>query len=131
MKNLVDLKLHKKSKQLELSYEDGSSHQLSCEFLRVLSPSAEVRGHGVGQETLQFGKKEVAISGIEPTGNYGVKLIFDDGHDSGIYSWDYLWELGENQESLWEKYLDKLHEAGKSRLPESSVVKFVPLKPSK
>ena len=128
MPNLIDLKLHKKSKQLELSYDDNSSFQLSCEFLRVHSPSAEVRGHGVGQETLQYGKKEVGISAIEPTGNYGVKLVFDDGHDSGIFSWEYLRELGENQESLWEAYLDKLHTEGKSRNPDSSVVRFVPLK---
>ena len=128
MPNLIDLKLHKKSKQLELCYDDNSSFQLSCEFLRVHSPSAEVRGHGVGQETLQYGKKEVGISAIEPTGNYGVKLVFDDGHDSGIFSWEYLRELGENQESLWEAYLDKLHTEGKSRNPDSSVVKFVPLK---
>ena len=88
---------------------------LSCEFLRVYSPSAEVRGHGVGQETLQIGKEEVNISAIEPVGNYAVKLTFTDGHDTGLYSWDYLYYLGENYEALWLEYIGKLDAAGHKR----------------
>lgn len=118
------IKLHKKSRQLELVYGDGHAHRLSCEFLRVHSPSAEVRGHGQGQEVLQTGKIDVEITDLIPTGNYALQLVFSDGHDSGIYSWSYLRELGDNQDELWQDYLAKLERAGASRDPEESVVKF-------
>ena len=118
------IELHKRSGILALSYADGSSYQLSCEFLRVHSPSAEVQGHGPGQEVLQIGKKHVAIEKIIPVGHYAIQLIFDDGHDSGIFSWRYLEELGENQEEKWQAYLDKLHEAGKGRDPEVQVIRI-------
>ena len=111
----VEIKLHQKSRVLEISFDDGKSYRLSCEYLRVYSPSAEVRGHGPGQEVLQEGKKEVEIAAIEPIGNYAVKLVFSDGHDTGLYSWDYLYDLGVRQDELWEKYLSRLESAGASR----------------
>ncbi len=117
--------LHQKSRELELGYENAS-YRLPCEFLRVHSPSAEVKGHGPGQEVLQAGKKHVAITDIKPVGHYAVQLIFDDGHDSGIYSWDYLRELAENQQHLWQAYLDRLHAAGASRDPDAQVLHFEP-----
>ena len=116
------IKLNKKSRQLELLYPDGGHYQLSCEFLRVFSPSAEVRGHGRGQEVLQTGKLNVAIRDIIAVGNYAIQLVFDDGHDSGIYSWGYLRELGENQHNLWQDYLLRLHKADASRDPDEQVV---------
>ncbi len=119
------IKLHKKSRQLELHYADGSHYQLSCEFLRVFSPSAEVRGHGRGQEVLQTGKLNVEIRDIIAVGNYAIQLVFDDGHDSGIYSWRYLRELGENHQTLWEGYLAELREANASRDPDEQVVTLV------
>ena len=94
MNSPTAIQLHQHSRNLELSYADGSSYSLSCELLRVCSPSAEVRGHGEGQEVLQVGKKNVGISAIEPVGNYAVRLIFDDGHNTGLYTWSYLYELG-------------------------------------
>ncbi|MEY3724274.1 MAG: hypothetical protein RLZZ365_209, partial [Pseudomonadota bacterium] len=97
-KNLI---VHENSKVLELQFDNGKSYRLPFEFLRVYSPSAEVRGHGPGQEVLQTGKREVGIANIEPVGHYAIKPTFSDGHDSGLYSWDYLYELCENQESLW------------------------------
>lgn len=109
------IKFHSKSQMLELAWNDEPSKQLSAELLRVLSPSAEVRGHGVGNEVLQFGKKEVRILKLEPTGNYALKITFDDGHDSGLYNWAYLQNLCQNTEQLWQAYLDKLQDAGKSR----------------
>ncbi len=109
-----DIKLHKQSATLELDYADGSKHSLSAEFLRVHSPSAEVRGHGEGQQVLQLGKRRVKLLNIEAVGNYAVKLSFDDGHDTGIYSWPYLYELCSEEKSLWNKYLDKLRAAGGS-----------------
>ena len=102
---------------MEISFDDGKSHRLSCEYLRVYSPSAEVRGHGPGQEVLQEGKRDVEITAIEPVGNYAVKLVFSDGHDTGLYSWDYLYSLGENQARLWQQYLDRLALAGLYREP--------------
>ena len=118
------IQLHKQSQQLELHY--GSEHfLLSAEFLRVHSPSAEVKGHGPGQEVLQYGKQDVAISRIERAGNYALKLVFDDGHDTGIYTWDYLYQLGKDQQQLWDQYLQALHQAGKSRQANTSVVRFV------
>lgn len=100
---------------LTLSYEDGKQLDLSAEYLRVYSPSAEVRGHGPGQETLQVGKEKVFISDIEPTGHYAVKLVFSDGHDSGIFDWNTLYDLGVNQEEYWADYLARLADAGHER----------------
>ena len=111
----TDIILHQQSRILEIAFEDGKRFRLPCEFLRVLSPSAEVRGHGPGQETLQTGKREVNISAVEPVGNYAVKLIFSDGHDTGLYSWDYLYTLGIDQDTLWQDYLQRLDKAGASR----------------
>jgi DUF971 family protein len=114
----VEIRLHQKSHVLEVGFDDGKSYRLSCEYLRVYSPSAEVRGHGPGQEVLQEGKKDVEIVAIEPVGHYAVKLVFSDGHDTGLYSWDYLYSLGENQPRLWQQYLDRLALAGVYREPE-------------
>ncbi|MEE9331827.1 MAG: DUF971 domain-containing protein [Methylophilaceae bacterium] len=111
----IDIKLHQASKLLEIKFNNNTECKLSCEFLRVYSPSAEVKGHGAGQEVLQIGKEEVNISGIEPVGNYAVKLIFTDGHDTGLYSWDYLYYLAENYEKLWLEYIGKLEAAGHKR----------------
>ena len=107
--------VHQQSKVLELSYENGNTYRLPFELLRVLSPSAEVRGHGPGQETLQTGKREVLIANLEPVGHYALKPSFSDGHDTGLYSWDYLQHLCENQELLWKEPLDKLAAAGLDR----------------
>jgi DUF971 family protein len=107
--------VHQQSKVLELSYENGEIYRLPFEFLRVLSPSAEVQGHGPGQETLQTGKRDVLIANIEPVGHYALKPSFSDGHDSGLYSWDFLYFLCENQEQLWKEHLDKLAAAGLDR----------------
>ncbi len=109
--------LHAASKVLELAFDDGRSFRLECEFLRVYSPSAEVRGHGPGQEVLQVGKRGVGIKAIEAVGNYAIQPIFDDGHDSGIYAWDYLYWLGEQHDALWTDYLNRLAAAGASREP--------------
>jgi DUF971 family protein len=111
----TEIKLHKQSRLLEVAFDDGSRFNLPCEYLRVFSPSAEVRGHGPGQETLQVGKKDVEITAIEPVGHYAVVLVFSDKHDSGIYSWDYLHDLGVNQERYWQNYLQRLEAAGESR----------------
>jgi DUF971 family protein len=111
----AEIKLHQASRLLELAYADGTRFQLPCEFLRVYSPSAEVRGHGPGQEVLQIGKREVQIAAIEPVGTYAIKLAFSDGHDTGLFSWDYLYEIGRNQEALWQRYLERMREAGASR----------------
>lgn len=108
----TDIRLHQKSHVLEVSFDDGNIYKLPCEYLRVYSPSAEVRGHGVGQEVLQVGKEGVNIIAIEPVGNYAVKIYFDDGHNSGLYSWDTLYNLGKHQQELWQEYLDRLREAG-------------------
>jgi DUF971 family protein len=110
----LTINVHKKSATLELVYPDVT-HELSAEYLRVFSPSAEVKGHGPDQAVLQFGKKDVQFKDIEPQGNYALKLIFSDGHDSGIFSWDYLFELACNQQSNWTEYLESLEKAGKSR----------------
>jgi len=111
----TDIKLHQKSRVLELHFDDGFECNLTCEYLRVNSPSAEVQGHGPGQEVLQFGKQDVGINDLVPTGNYAVKIIFDDGHDSGLFTWDYLHGLGKQYEKNWQDYLGKLEAAGKSR----------------
>ena len=111
----VEIKLHQVSRRLELTFDDGKTFQLPCEFLRVYSPSAEVRGHGAGQETLQVGKKNVEIKAVEPVGNYAVQLAFSDGHNTGIYSWDLLYDYGLRQDELWAQYLERLAQAGASR----------------
>ncbi len=116
------IKLHKRSRLLEVHF-GVDIFQLEAEFLRVLSPSAEVRGHG--KPVLQTGKLHVAISGVEMVGQYAIKLIFDDGHDSGIYDWSYLYELCHNQESLWREYLTVLRSAGASRDPDVAVVRLL------
>lgn len=118
------IQLHKQSQQLEIHF-DSNAFKLSAEFLRVHSPSAEVMGHGPDQAVLQFGKKDVAITKIERAGNYAIKLFFDDGHDSGIFTWNYLYELCTTQEKLWQAYLDALLNAGKTREKDTSIVKFV------
>ncbi|HUH38026.1 MAG TPA: DUF971 domain-containing protein [Spongiibacteraceae bacterium] len=119
----TQIKLHKKMRELELVYGD-TSHRLSCEFLRVHSPSAEVRGHGAGQETLQPGKRHVQITAIKPVGNYAIQLSFDDGHDTGLYSWQYLDELCRNHDAYWQAYLDGLAAAGLSRDPDVQVIRI-------
>jgi DUF971 family protein len=117
----TEIKLHQQSRILEVAFNDGSRFNMPCEYLRVFSPSAEVRGHGPGQEVLQVGKKNVEIKAIEPVGQYAVVLVFTDGHDSGIYSWDYLYDLGKKQDFYWQAYLRRLEEAGESREPKSIV----------
>ena len=116
------IKLHKASRTLELHYGE-QRYLLSAEFLRVHSPSAEVQGHG--NPVLQYGKQQVALTGIEPTGNYALKLIFDDGHDSGLYSWHYLHQLATRQDELWQDYLQRLNAAGRSRDPDESAVRLM------
>jgi DUF971 family protein len=111
----TEITLHQKSRVLEIGFSDGCQFRLPYEYLRVYSPSAEVRGHGPGQEVLQIGKREVEIRGLEPVGSYAVQPAFSDGHSTGIYSWDYLYELGQNQDRLWAEYLSKLEAAGASR----------------
>jgi DUF971 family protein len=117
MKPLVpqSLVVHQQSKVLELGYADSSNYRLPFEYLRVFSPSAEVRGHGPGQEVLQTGKRNVSILNIEPVGHYAIKPTFTDGHDSGLFSWEYLYELCVNQEQNWQEHLEKLAQAGKDR----------------
>ena len=122
--NPTKINYHKQTRELELLYADRSFH-LSCEYLRVFSPSAEVKGHGEGQEILQTGKINVSITNVEPVGNYALKLIFDDGHDSGIYTWEYLRELCETYEEKWQGYLQLLEAAGASRDPNESVVRLL------
>ncbi|MCH8976895.1 MAG: DUF971 domain-containing protein [Proteobacteria bacterium] len=111
----VSIKLHQKSRILEISFSDGQNFDLSCELLRVYSPSAEVKGHGPGQSVLQTGKENVSIEKVEPVGHYAVKLIFNDGHNTGLYSWAYLYNLGENKDELWKDYLQGLEDAGYQR----------------
>ncbi len=114
----TDIKLHQKSRILEVAFDDGTRYQFPCEYLRVYSPSAEVRGHGPGQEILQVGKENVNITNIEPVGTYAVCLYFDDGHNTGIYSWDWLKQLGADQDKLWPQYLERLKAAGHTRKPQ-------------
>jgi DUF971 family protein len=113
----TEIKLHQKSRVLEVWFSDGSRFELPFEFLRVYSPSAEVRGHGPGQEVLQVGKKEVDILNLEPVGSYAVQPHFSDGHATGIFSWDYLYEIGVNRASMWQTYLKRLEAAGAKREP--------------
>ena len=113
----TEVKLHQSSRILEIAFPDGQRFRLPYEFLRVYSPSEEVRGHGPGQEVLQVGKKEVDILSLEPVGSYAVQPHFSDGHATGIYSWDYLYEIGANRESMWRAYLERLEAAGARREP--------------
>lgn len=113
----TEIRLHRRSHLLEVTWADGTRFELPCELLRVYSPSAEVRGHGAGERILQTGKKHVNITAVEPVGNYAVKLGFDDGHDTGLYTWDFLRDLGENREQYWSDYLRELEQANASRLP--------------
>ena len=115
----TEINLHKLSRILELTFDDGSRFELPVEYLRVYSPSAEVQGHGPGQEVLQVGKQDVNIDKIEPIGHYAVKLVFDDNHDSGIYSWEYLYNLGVTYEERWQDYLERLAAAGHQRKADS------------
>lgn len=127
----LNIVLHSASHVLEVEFDNGQVFKLPFEFLRVYSPSAEVRGHGAGQETLQVGKKDVTITALQPVGHYAVQPIFSDGHTSGIYSWDYLYEIGVNQSRLWAQYLAQLEAAGASRVagaPENAA--YTPQAPS-
>jgi len=112
-----EIKLQRKSRRIVVSFDDGSHFELPFEYLRVHSPSADVQGHGPGQEILQKGKENVMVTEIEPVGHYAVRLIFDDGHDSGLYTWEHLYELGAEKESRWQAYLDRLKAAGYARQP--------------
>jgi DUF971 family protein len=115
----TEISLHKKSRMLEVAFADGNRFSLSCEFLRVYSPSAEVMGHGPGQEVLQVGKRDVDITAVEPVGNYAVRLVFSDGHDSGLFTWKYLYELGTFRDTMWAHYLRRMEDAGASRDPQA------------
>ena len=122
----TEIKLHQKSRLMEIAFSDGRSFSLPFEFLRVFSPSAEVRGHGPGQEVLQAGKREVDIVSLDPVGSYAVQPTFSDGHATGIFSWDYLYSLGTDQERLWADYLQKLAAAGRGRDPEQGLTSVIP-----
>jgi DUF971 family protein len=111
----TEIKLHQRSRAMEVTFADGQIFRLPYEFLRVYSPSAEVRGHGPGQEVLQIGKQDVEITALEPVGSYAVQPAFSDGHSTGIFSWDYLYHLGQNQDKMWQEYLARLKAAGASR----------------
>jgi DUF971 family protein len=111
----TEITLHQVSRELEIAFDDGNRFRLSCEFLRIHSPSAEVRGHGPGQEILQVGKRQTEITAIEPVGTYAIKLVFSDGHDTGLYAWDYLYDLGINQHNYWQTYMTRLERAGATR----------------
>jgi DUF971 family protein len=108
----TELTVHNKSKVLDVAFDDGAAFSIPFELLRVYSPSAEVMGHGPGQEVLQTGKREVGIAGVEPVGNYAVQPTFSDGHNTGIFTWDYLYKLGSQKEALWATYMDRLHASG-------------------
>ena len=112
MPHPTDIKVRNRSRLLEVSFDDGMRFELPFEYLRVYSPSAEVRGHGPDQETLQLSKHEVGIKGVEPVGNYAVRILFDDGHDTGLYTWAYLHELGSEREQKWQHYLARLQDLG-------------------
>lgn len=116
------IKLHKAAKVLELRYDNEPPYQLTAEFLRVHSPSAEVQGHG--NPVLQYGKQEVVLEQLEPVGRYALRLVFDDGHNTGLYSWDYLFHLAHHQDQLWQDYLKALHQAGKARAPDTQVIRL-------
>jgi DUF971 family protein len=122
----TEIKLHQTSRLMELSFADGASFRIPYEFLRVFSPSAEVRGHGPGQETLQVGKREVTIAEVEAVGHYAIRPKFSDGHETGIYSWDYLYELGSRQQAMWDQYLKRLGAAGASRDADPNAASTAP-----
>ena len=111
----TEIRLHRQARVLAITFDDGAHFELPCELLRVYSPSAEVRGHGPGQEVLQTGKEDVNIDAVEPVGNYAVKLVFDDGHSTGLYTWDLLYRLGEKRDEFWALYLERLRAAGHER----------------
>jgi DUF971 family protein len=115
----TQINLHQRSRILEITFEDGAHFRLPVEYLRVYSPSAEVQGHGPGQEVLQIGKEDVNIERVEPIGHYAVRLAFDDNHDTGLYSWSYLYELGATYAERWQDYLDRLEAGGHKRKPDS------------
>jgi DUF971 family protein len=121
----TEIALHQQSRELEIAFDDGLQVRLSCEFLRVFSPSAEVRGHSPAQAVLQTGKRQVNITAIEPVGHYAVKLVFSDGHDSGIYSWDWLHRLARERDALWADYLQRLEAAGANRDIDTTTVRQV------
>ena len=131
MKAPTSIKLHRKSRVLEVGYADGTRYELPCEYLRVYSPSAEVRGHGGGEPIVIPGKRNVGIMRIEPVGNYAVRLVFDDGHDSGLYSWDVLADLGANHAAQWQRYLARLAEHKLSRDSEVTKLSALPPAPAK
>jgi len=120
------VRLRRQSRILELEYEDGAVYRLDWEFLRVHSPSAEVRGHHASQAVLQTGKRHVGVEALKPVGHYALQIVFDDGHDSGLYSWDYLEHLARERDALWQAYLEALREAGASRDPDTQVLHFEP-----
>lgn len=120
----IGIELHQRTKMLELIYSNDERYQLSCEYLRVYSPSAETKGHGPGQEVLQTGKINVTINAIEPVGNYALQLFFSDGHDTGIYSWTYLYQLCTEQQQRWQDYIERMNIAGASRDPDIQVVRI-------
>ena len=115
------IELHQHSRRLEISFDNGECFSLSCEYLRVFTPSAEAKGHGLGKETLQTGKREVNIEHIEPVGNYAIRPYFSDGHHTGLYSWDLLYQLGKHQDTLWQTYLQRLESENKSRDAQAPV----------
>lgn len=115
----TEIKVRRKSRVLEVAFDDGRRFELPFEYLRVYSPSAEVKGHGPGQEVLQFGKENVQIKAVEPVGHYAVRLVFDDGHDTGLYTWKYFYELGSEYEQKWQRYLERLSQYGYQRKPKN------------
>ncbi|MGH8481009.1 MAG: gamma-butyrobetaine hydroxylase-like domain-containing protein [Nevskiaceae bacterium] len=128
MKVPTSIKLHRKSRVLDVEYADGTRYALACEYLRVFSPSAEVRGHTGGEPTVVPGKRNVAVERVEPVGSYAVRLVFDDGHSTGLYSWDVLEDLGAHQAQYWARYLERLAEHGLTR--DSAVTKLSALPPA-
>lgn len=114
----TEIRLRKKSRLLSICFDDGREFELPFEYLRVSSPSAEVRGHGPGQEVLQTGKENVQVTALDTVGHYALRIVFDDGHDTGLYTWTYLYELGAEQDARWQAYLDRLSEAGYARQPD-------------
>ena len=129
--NPTGIVYHKSSKTLELAYAQGERRVLPAELLRVYSPSAEVRGHSDAERVLQTGKKHVGVSAIEPVGNYAIRIVFDDGHDTGIYSWAFLRDLADNEQQYWKRYLDELKEKNASRLPAIAIGQWTPAKARK
>ena len=121
----IRIVVSKSKSNLTVTFDSGEEYDFPAEYLRVFSPSAEVRGHGRGQEVLQYGKREVEITSINQAGNYAIQIIFSDGHDSGIFSWDYLRDLGLNYTNNWIDYLARMHDAGQSRDPDVQIVKLV------